>query len=868
MLFFILLFTACSTKKNKWVNRTYHNVTAKFNGYFNGGEAMKEAVATLDKNHEDNYYRILPVYRLGTLEQSKTIVPFADKAIKKASVVVKKHSMMIRNKEYCKYIDDSYMLIGMGHFYKRDYYASLELFGYVAREPVKNYKKDPIEQQANIWLMRSYSELGMFFDARMAIDRVLNNKSIPVSVRPELYIALSDFWLKQNEYEKATESLEEALKYIKRKKHKARPTFILAQLYQKKGDTGKAEKLFESVSRMNPSFEMAFYSRINAARCFDTGSKDSRQIREVLRKMLVDGKNLDYKDQIYYTLGEIDLKEEKEYEAIDHFEQSVKSSTINVNQKGMSHLAIGEIYFSQRKYKLAAAYYDSAYSFIAKDYPEYKKVENKRNSLAELVSKYETIERYDSLLRISMMSEADINKKIDELIAKEEEEKRKQRERDEELARQQELEDLASNMSGAGPSGPGASGNGQWYFYNPSARSFGANEFKKVWGDRKLEDNWRRSNKQTTLPTFNETEIDDPKNPAAKDVTKEKMSPEDSIAAVRARFMKELPMTDSLRAAFKDTILEAYYDLGLIYKEKLGDLKEAVLTYETFLSRYPASSYEPTVYYQIYRISLNIPDAEKAEKYRQLIIGKYPDTEYARIINDPDFFKNQKLSKKEAEDFYAETFRLYMARNYSEALNRCRTATVRYSENELMPKFALLKAMCIGQSRDVPGFRLALQDVMKSYPDDPVKTKAQELLAGLDKAQGIAPPDTVALKPSFSYKPDTTHYFVAMFNDIRYDINEFKNRLSNFNNSALSYSSLQVTNALVGTNHQAVVIREFKNRKEGLDYSLALDNDDDVFIQIDPDVYDLFIISAANYQTMVKGKMVEEYMDFFKKVYQ
>ncbi len=77
--------------------------------------------------HRDNYYKIIPVYPTGSLEDSKTILPLSDKAIKKASVVIAKHSMMIRGKGVLQVIDDSYLLIGKSMFYKRDYYASLDV---------------------------------------------------------------------------------------------------------------------------------------------------------------------------------------------------------------------------------------------------------------------------------------------------------------------------------------------------------------------------------------------------------------------------------------------------------------------------------------------------------------------------------------------------------------------------------------------------------------------------------------------------------------------------------------------------------------------------------------------------------------------
>ena len=866
---FLLSFVlACSTKKNKWANRAYHNTTAKFNGYFNGEEAYKEGVASLETAHIDNYYKILPVYRMGTIDDSKAFYPVADKAIKKASVVIKKHSMSIKGKEYCRYIDDSYLLIGKSLFYKRDYYAAIEMFNYVAKEPVKNYKKDPAEHLGNIWLARGYSELGMFSDAQTAIDRSINNKSIQNKIKSQLFSTITDFYLKQNNYPKAQESIAEAIKFTKNKKVKTRLYFIYAQLLQKNNELKLASEMYKKVSKMNPSYEMSFYSSINTARCFSAEGGNSIEIRNLLAKMLKDPKNLDFNDQIYYVLGEIEQKEEKEEKAIEQYTTSTRVSTTNTNQKGLSHLAIAEIYFKNREYRTSAAYYDSAVTFISKEFENYKQIENKRNSLAELVRKYEKINLYDSLLQLSKLSKEELDIKVEEQIKREEDKRQKQKEREfAEAVTQAARDAIAANSSSSG--GPAAGGNGLWYFYNPSAISFGLTEFKKLWGDRKLEDNWRRSNKQTILPVNNDTGGNDEDSAGTVKEPVKTMSKEDSVAADKKRLTSLIPADDKQREAYSDSIMEAYQDLGSIYKEKLGDLLEAAKTFEDFLKKYPNNQYEARTLYQLFRIYLLIPDQTKADKYKQLLISKFPDSEYAKIISDHDFYKQQSLGKKEADIFYAESYRLYQAKQFTEVLSRCRTAETKYAGNALMPKFALLRAMCIGQAKDVAGFRIALLDIVKSYPEDGAKTKAQELLDGLDKAQGIAPKDTAAPKAElYKYRPDTTHYYVVAFEDLKMNLNDFKSTLSDFNTEFFSTKSLQISSKIAGTNYQIVVVQQFENKKAAQDYTKIIDDDDVVFANMDLDIIDSFVISVDNYGNMLREGKVEEYIQFFKKVYQ
>ena len=867
----LFIWQACSTKRDRWLNRTYHGITAKYNGYFNGEELIKESWQMLDKKHIDNFAVILPVYRRGTLEDSKTIVPNADKAIKKASVVIKRHSMLIKGKEKNKYIDDSYLLIGKSHFIKRDYYASLEMFTYVVREYVKNYKKDPIFFRANTWLMRAYSELGMFSDAQMAIDRVVNEKNVPQKAKGEFLIAYTDFFLKQNNFEKAQKTAAEAVSYIRNRKMRARMMYINAQLLQKAEKYKEASAVYEALLKLNPSFEMAFNARINIARCFDVNGGDSKQVRLTLAKMIKEEKHRDFLDQIYFTLGELDQKEDKIDKAIDNYNLSIRTSTVNTNQKGLSHLAIAEIYFEEAEYKLSAAQYDSAVTFIAKEYPDYKQIENKRNSLAELVKHYNTIAYNDSILRMSILSDDQLNKVIDEIIAREKEEMRKQAEKAAAAAAMAQANPGSSFMPPGGAGFDQPAGGAIWYFYNPSAMSFGFTEFRKIFGERKLEDNWRRSKKQLTLQ-FDDSDDDDD-DVIKDDEPKEVMSPEDSLKIVRQQYKDRLPLSEEAKEASLDSIVEAYYDLGLVYKEKLKDLKKSADTYEELLRKYPDNKYRITALYQLFRLYLAMQKQNEADKYKNIILTKYPDSEYAKLIANPDFFAELAKSKKESDDFYTETFRMYKAGMYANVIERCRTAMVRFAESEMLPKFAYLKALALGKQRDVEAFRTALIDVVRSFPGDTVRVQAKELLDVLNRAQGIVEVDSTQKAPEekpqiFTYNADTTHYFAIWLKDKKLNTNNLKIAISDFNNKLYSLAKLQVGTNFVDPANQVIMIREFSNLNKAAEYLNTLGADTDVTDLLDFNKMELLLISAKNFNKLMKEKNIQEYFDYYKKVYQ
>ena len=47
-----------------------------------------------------------------------------------------------------------------------------------------------------------------------------------------------------------------------------------------------------------------------------------------------------------------------------------------------------------------------------------------------------------------------------------------------------------------------------------------------------------------------------------------------------------------------------------------------------------------------------------------------------------------------------------------------------------------------------------------------------------------------------------------------------------------------------------------------------IDDDDTVFLNMDMNITDAFIISAGNYNALMKDGKVADYLDFYKRVYQ
>jgi len=818
-----VVVTQCSTKKNTLINRTYHNLTAHYNGYFYAKESMKEGIVKLEKLHDDNYDNVLSVFKYGDEKKVKNIYPEMDRAIEKASLVIQRHEIKAKpthkrkkkgkrkkkrkkkkkkgktENEYKTWIDDSYFLIGQARFYKHDFYAAIETFEYVA----KKYKKDPIKYDAMLWMVKSYNELGNFTEAQSIIDLLndkKNRKNISNKLRAKLTATYADFYIKQKIYPPAIKQLQKSIALTKKKTIRTRYMYILAQIYQRQGDYKRASRYFGEVLKMNPSYDMAFKAKINMAK--GVSARNNKEIKKELEKMLRDEKNNEYFDQIYYTLADIVQKEGDIKASIEYLELSVMASISNDHQKGLSFLRLADIYFNKPDYQLSKPYYDSAATFLSQDYPDYLKIVNKKNSLTDIVKYLNIIAYEDSVQRLAAMSSKERDKIIKELIAKvieEEEQKREEQETESSLLPQQ------TNQTSRGTTGS------IWYFYNPAAISFGYSEFLKKWGIRKLEDNWRRINKRTISPEgLQDFETEDEQEDDPGQIT-------GNLKDVNS-YLKNIPLTRIQMQESHNRIIDALYNLGITYKELLLDKKQSAKTFEELLKRYAENKYRLSTCYYLYRLYLSLGNNVRAEYYKNIILNEYPNSDYAKLIRNPGYIKELEAEKNKIERYYKTTYGTYIRGQYELVLSRCGFADSLFPSNALMPKFDYLKALCIGKTRDVAAFETALKKVVKKHPKDEVKTQAEAILAMIAKLNdsfsdtlNTTPGDTMA--SIYKFNKNAIHYYILVVVNENADINRLKTNVSDYNSKFFRMENLKIENMLFGNEDQLVVIKNYANKE-------------------------------------------------------
>lgn len=850
------------------MSRFYHNLTARYNGYYYSNVNIDEGIYKTEKSYKDNFERTLPVYIYPTPAQAKANAGDFDKAIKKSSLCIQRHTIKdSKGNEITsagKWIDNNWINIGISHFYKREYYSAMEAFEYV----VRSYPKSKDKYTAIVWLAKVNNEIGSISTSESLLALLKNEKKLPKTVKNEFPVLYADYYIRRGQNTEAVAKLMEATQNKKLiggiKKHKrARYSFIIAQLLEQSKENKRAIRYYQNTIRLKPNYELVFYSKIRIARLLDVKRTNTEKTKKDLLKMAKEFKNNEYYDVIYYTLGEIEEKEKHPDKAEYYYKRSVQTSVSNMSQKALSFLKLGEINFDLTRYVPSEAYYDSAVAALPKDHPDYENILARKKTLSTLVSHIRTIQNEDSMQRVAKMSEADRNKFIDQLIAAKEREALKKQKELEEAKNNSGGNAVAPGMSGLPTPAFGNSGGATFYFYNPSTVAYGVSEFTKKWGNRKLEDNWRRSSKALT--------IDDTPAETTDSITTQTNTVK-SPDKQREPYLKDLPFNDSLVKKSNKKIIRAYYLMGSVYKEDLHNNQKAMASFEELNRRFPENRYTVNTYYIMYRMYLEEKNQVKADYYKDKILNEYPDSEFALLLKNPDYAKEMNVAKSELEIAYASAYASYRQENFSLAFTQSDDALKNYGKTDYSPKFMFIRAMSLGKLKGVDTLEKELKLLVGKYPNSEVTPLANDVLLAIKKQnnpdlfQASKPGE--AAKDTFIVNFDSEHFLFVVCPDDPKIINAFKLKLDAFNATYYSEKTFKSSNSLYGNGKQLVIYKSFSSAKEAYAYHKNLQSDPDVFKDgVNKDMFEFYPISAENLPLLYKKKNSAAYALFYNDNY-
>ena len=732
-----VLLLACSTKKNSFTSRNSHALSTKYNILYNGGIALVKGVADLKTQNQDNYWDILPIERMqiakeAVLPGETKLNPNFDRAETKATMAIQKHSMNIGGTEKNFQIDEAYLMLGKARYYDQRFVPALEAFNYI----LYKYPNSDKIYEAKIW--REKTNMRMENDALAVtnLTKLLSEIKFKNQLFADANASLAQAYLHLAENDSAIAKLKLARDFTKLKEEKARYHFIIGQLFEKMNLQDSAYLAYQSVINMKrkAAREYVIQAHARQAMQFDFEKGDTIAFLKKFNDLLKDRENRLYRDVINHRMGLFYEKQKKPDQAIKYYNISIKKRSSDQYMVASNYRNIAEIYFYKAKYTLAGKYYDSTMTQLNNRSRACNFIKKKRDNLADVI-KYEAIaNKNDSIISVYNMSDTDriayYEKHIEALKKADAAQKVKEAKDAKAAGAQDGTPGEKAGNSGQGKTTmapPGAmdtaSASSNFYFYNSTTVAYGKAEFKKNWGNRAYKTNWRVASMKSVDADGNPADAE-----SDADVTED--SPK-KAKEIDARYTTEFytQLLPKEQTAIDELIKDrnfAYYQLGLIYKEKFKEYNLASAKLEQLLVNKPEERFVLPSMYHLYKI-YEITDSAKAAAMKDRIISEFPDSRYAKILIA---IANGTVAATESPNAaYDKVYQLYETGDTKATLVALEETIEQYTGEEIIPKLELLKAHCTGKLMGLDEYKKALNFVALNYPNAEEGKTAETLLA-------------------------------------------------------------------------------------------------------------------------------------------
>jgi len=729
-----------------------------------------------------------------------------------------------------------------------------------------------ITDETQLWVAENYMDMGNQQSAMVILDQLSDENSLPKKLREQYYTLKAIYAIDNELWVDASEALKNAIQHTKKRSKKARYYFILAQISQLQKKYGVATASFKKVLKNRPIYDMEFNTRLKMAQTLMLSDPGSKNIAiKSLKKMLKDEKNIDYADQIHFTLAEVELAGGNVDGAIESLKESAASSTTNKNQKGQSFLKLAEIYFEEKEYQNSAAFYDSAMVFISKDIENYDEIKERKENLGKLATYLYAIELEDSLQQLAQLPVAVRNDIIDQKIEEIIDAATKNNEEVEQGADFSDMTDLKQNTAAA----PSFNTSGQaFYFYNETSKGKGYTNFKNRWGNRSLADWWALGSKAGDGDSGDDA-FETPAFTNIRETENELQALALEGELNRDVFIEQLPLDEAGLKASNDRIVEGLYQSGNIYKENLQKNEEAKAAYTRLLSDYPKNPYDLETNYELYLIYKVEKNAALSNKHKQYILDNYPDSNYAQIIGNPNYAATLNEVDDELNEKYEEAYELFKRAAYEQVIEKSDVISNSYSVNPLKHKFDFLTAQAIGYTQEEPAYVSALENVISNYPGTDVEEASKNILLsikqksaeGKGKKKPAPKDDTDKYKTNF----DEKHFVLIHYPQKTNEIKIVQNEISLFNKEFFSLEKYKVNDNLIDNNNHILVVRIFKNGKDAITYYNRLRQEASAALGKAKSPYSVFAISKTNFETYLtairRDNETAVYTSFFEDTY-
>ena len=756
--------TSNNGKKFKKSRRFIQNTITHYNYYFNANQKLEMIIARAKSQFREDYTKLLPFYNYSldaTLAQKKEL----DSVIYKCTMGILIHDT--RN----DWIDNLYLLIGKTYYLKKDFdsafitfqflnyaFAPKEKDGYdkpigsnanqeedgtnanivSTKEKLnilqKTFSLPPSRNEALLWKVRTYIAKDQYAAAGGLLEVLSHDPQFPPRLQADLQEMKALWFYKQNIYDSAAYYLERSLPAAFDREEVARREYLIAQLYEKINRSNEAKNFYERTigHTYNPVLEI--YARLNAIRQNKEGGEDfiARNIAALV-KMAHKDRYETYRDIIYYTAAQMELERNNRAGAENFLLLCTRNSQgANGIQRNKACLQLANMSFEDKKYRAAKSYYDSlnilAITGITSD--DISWLPERRANLAIIVTQLQIIDRQDSLQRIALLPADQRNALIKKMV--------KTLRRQQGLREEDQSDSGFSNTGGFGRNATipdlfsANTGSAEWYFYNPSLKSKGYNDFKTKWGNRPNVDNWQVSSlarAQLSARSPNNTPNQLNQGPLA------------GIAPTTIDFktlLGNLPLTPEKLKKSQDSVEKALYALGNAYQNGIEDYPNAINTYESLLEKFPGTSQRAETLLNLYHCYKKIGDEANASRILALMKQSLPNSPFtARAINPDSAAQAADAVKVNATHQYEKIYTAFIEGDFQDALAEKKKADSLYGDKYWTPQLLYIESVYFIRTGQDPQAKSVLNSIIIKFPKTPMAAKAATLLDVLNRRRQI-----------------------------------------------------------------------------------------------------------------------------------
>lgn len=825
-----------------------------YNTIYNGNLAIQNGINNVEENYPEDYWNILPVERMQEAPPKKDFFdtdakqeeaknPDFKRAEEKAIKAIQKHSMFIGGEEYNYQMDETFILLGKARYHGHRFIQAKDAFLYV----LNHYPESSEIIDAKIWKEKVNMRLNYYDMALQNLTKIkAENQDLEDDEQAHLNSILAEAHILNENYSNAIEPLNEAVKYTDNDTLKGRLLYIKGQLFNTLKQRDSANYAFQQVIELNRRSPRTYmiHAKLEQIKNIDKDTASYALMMAKYQELIENRENRPFLDFIYFDLAEYYNQLDSIDLAVDYYNQSLKRQPQDPYLYSRDYLRMAQIYFDKNKYKTAGAYYDSTLTKLDQSKREYRQIAKKRKNLDDVI-KYEGIaDEKDSILNLVEMDKEERLAYFDDYIDRLKEEAQS-------VFAQQSASQKMMNKSSSGiknfnaaaqdrmasskntDSNNQSSGNASFYFYDSNQAQKGLLTFKQTWGNIELADDWKYGGSRKS--SAKDSEEDTEEDPFANDP---KYNPETYIA--------EIPEDQNIIDSLWIDRNFAYYQLGVIYKEKFKEYNLAKDRLENLLESNPEDRLILPSIYNLYLIAEALNNPSEQNRWKNKILNEHPESEYATLLLNPEQLKN---SENNPLNIYKRLYKDYENKQYEYVVQKADEYAKTFIGRPISPKFELLKAYATAKIEGSEAYLEALNYVALTYPQSDEGKFAQKQYNELKQK--------LRSKGFEADTEDKRYKLVYYFSDAD-ELTSFKPKLQTAFES-LEYD-FKTTEEVYNSSQNFLVIH-------GLGSLLGAEGLAEILIkeELISKEFDYFAISEENYSTIQVYKNLDEYLKQLNK---